>query len=134
MGLDSLAIINPPFSIHVLLTAREHSREREAGDKNRDAGPLRRREAEMVMEIGVIAAELFDKRARDGVAKQIRCENLAVEFFAPEQPRQKTIETEIQQRVVNFRRMQGNVERSAESSCACGLVKVMAHGTSVGRP
>src|SRR5450755_172790 len=93
------------------LPPRKNRCESEAGDKNRHADPLRGREAEMVMEIGIIAAEVFDDRARDGVAKQIRRKNLAVEFLAPEQPRQKQIEREVQQRVVNFRRMQRQVER-----------------------
>ncbi len=65
----------------------------------------------MIMEIGIIAAKVFDERARDGVAKQIGRKNLAVEFLAPEQPREKKIKPEVQQRVVNFRRMQRHVER-----------------------
>jgi hypothetical protein len=63
-------------------------REREAGDKNRDADPLRRREAEVVMGLDNRRGSIR-QRARDGIAKQIGRKNLAVEFFAAEQPREK---------------------------------------------
>src|SRR5271170_5040603 len=87
--------------------ARQNRREREAGDKNRHANPLRGREAEVIMEIGIIAAEIFNERTRNGVAKQISRKNLAVEFFASEQPSQKNIKCKVQQSIVNFGRMDG---------------------------
>src|SRR5271170_6772619 len=59
----------------------------------------------MMVGVVVIAAKIFDARARDGVANEVSCKNLAVEFLAPEQPREEKIQAEVQQRVVNFRRM-----------------------------
>src|SRR5471030_1873420 len=44
--------------------ARQNRRKRKTCDEYRHADPLRGREAEVVMEIGVIAAKIFNERAR----------------------------------------------------------------------
>src|SRR5665213_1876162 len=100
-------------SVVILLnsSSRQNCREREAGDENRHANPLRRREAEVVMQLGIIAAKVFDKCADDRIAEQVSRKNLAVKFFAPEQPCQKKIKNQIQKPVVNFSRMQRHIER-----------------------
>ena len=59
----------------------------------------------MIMQIRIIAAKIFDERARDGIAKQVGRKNLAVEFLAPEQPCEEKIQSKIQQAIVNLRRM-----------------------------
>ena len=61
----------------------------------------------------IIASEQFRSRAADGVADEIQRQNLPVEFLATEQPRQRKIQNQIQQRVVNLCRMQ---------RCAVGFV------------
>src|SRR5271165_4836817 len=100
-----------PFSILGFLsplnstTSRQNCREDQARDKDGYADELRRCEAEMMVGVGVISAEIFGERARTGVAEQISRKNLAIKFPAPEQPREKTIQTEVEQRVVDFRGM-----------------------------
>src|SRR5580693_9397811 len=85
-------------------TPRENCRQRQSRDENGNADELRGRQAEMVVSVVVIAAKIFNNRARDGVADEVGRKNLAVEFLAPEEPREENIQAEIQQRVVDFRR------------------------------
>src|SRR5258706_4057833 len=100
-----------PFSILYSLFAfhftapRQNGRKCKSRDENGHANKLRGRQAEMMMGVVVVAAKVFDERTRDGVADEVGRKNLAVEFLAPEQPCEEKIQAEVQQRVVNFRRM-----------------------------
>src|ERR1035437_10183268 len=55
----------------------------------------------------IIAAKKFNDGTKDGVADEIGGEHLAVKFFMPEQPGEAEVKGEIQQGIVNFRRMYG---------------------------
>ena len=84
---------------------RENYRQHEPRDKDGHADELRGRESEMVVGVGVVAAKVFDERARDGVADEVGRKDLAVKFLAPQQPGEENVKAEVQQRIVNFRRM-----------------------------
>ena len=45
--------------------------------------------------LSIIAAKKFNHGTENGVADEVGGEHLAVEFFVPEQPRQKKIEGEV---------------------------------------
>src|ERR1035437_8309182 len=85
--------------------ARKEKHQCEAGGEHRQTHQLRRGEAGMNVVGRIIAAKGFGDGAEDRVNYQVSRKNLAVQFFAAEQPREKTVENQIQQRVVNSCRM-----------------------------
>ena len=74
-------------------------------DKNWHADKLRGGQAGVDVVGRIVAPKVFDDGTEDRIDNQIGCKNLAVEFFAAEQPREENVENQVQQRVVNFRRM-----------------------------
>src|ERR1019366_8491114 len=103
---DVFAIFNPLFSILIFTSAaREEKHQREAGGEHRQTHDLRRSEAVVDVVRRVVAAKMFGDGTEDRVADEIGVEDLPVEFFAAEPPRQREIEDQVQQRVVNFRWM-----------------------------
>ncbi len=84
----------------------------------------------------IIAAEIFHDGAGDGVADEVGGKDLAVEFFAPEQPGQQKVKQKVIQRVINFRRMHAGMSSGVpEIACAWRSWKT-ARPTAhrVGRP
>src|SRR6202789_2618121 len=93
--------------------AREHGRKNQTGDENRDADQLRRGQPGMNMVRRIITAEIFHDGAEDRVKNQVGRKNLAVEFLAAEQPREKDVKHQVQDGVVNFGRVQSNAQRGS---------------------
>src|SRR5665213_1646402 len=108
-----------PRSSFGFTSPRKNGRERQAGDKNRDADELCRGESGVDMIGRIIAAKIFNDGTEDGVDDQVGRKNLAVEFFAAEQPRQENVENQVQRSVVNFRGM--NRQRRAGRADKSGL-------------
>src|ERR1700723_3522090 len=59
----------------------------------------------------IIPAKIFHDGAEHGIKDQISRKNLAVKSFPAKQPREKKGKNQVQQRIVNFRWMQGNTKR-----------------------
>ena len=97
----------PYSNFHSLCSFRgtpgENCHQHQAGDENRHADKLPGREAEMMVGGIVIAAEVLDERANDGVTNEVGGEDLTVEFLAAEKPREKEVEPKIQEGVIDFR-------------------------------
>src|SRR5208282_5462077 len=83
------------------LALRQDGAQYEAGNENGEADQHARRKAVVNMVGRVITAEVFHERAGDGITDEVGGEDLSVEFFVPEQPRQQEVKQDVIHRIID---------------------------------
>src|SRR6266487_4955852 len=87
------------------LWTRQHPPEQHAGGKDGNAQHLAGRRLAVEVTGCVIAAKYFHERPEHSVENEVRGEDLAVEFFTPIQPGQRSVKPKVEDRFVNLCRM-----------------------------
>src|SRR5213080_1272381 len=100
------------FMARLRQRAAQREEKNQTGNENSETDQVRLGRPAAVEHL-IIASEEFHERPQHSISHQVRGEHLTVEFAALEQPRQEEIQRDVQQRFVNFRRM---------NSHAAGLV------------
>src|SRR3972149_2596215 len=68
-----------------------------------------------------IASKELDDEPRERIAEDVRPENLSVELLPPREKEEKPEQRELHQRLVELRRMEGDVQRHADDLSRVGV-------------
>src|SRR5690242_14658929 len=89
----------------------ENEQQYKSGYDHRNTHHLRRGQPAVDVVRRIVATEVFGNGAENRVANQVKRKNLAIKFPAAEQPREAEIQNQVQQSVINFRRMNAHAMR-----------------------
>src|SRR4030095_1670993 len=89
------------------IRSREFEQEQHAGQQDQQTHQVRRRENASQVSYRVITAKSLNKGTQHGVADQVGGEDLAVEAFVAVKPGQRDIEGQVEERVIDLGRMNG---------------------------
>src|SRR3990172_1310524 len=99
------------------------AQEREGrGDHQKECDDLRGGEGASEDEPSLeIPSKELDDEPREGVAEDVRPEDLPVELLPPREKQEKAEEDELHQRLVELRRMEGDVQRHTDDLLGVGV-------------